>query len=85
LPYISDVNLPFAVRGPGISNRVSATPQSHVDIAPTLLDIAGLPQEDWPEFFDGRSLLPEWQSASDEEALLTNHAVLREEINVEYW
>ena len=86
LPYLSDVNLPFAVRGPGIRRRkVSAIPQSHVDIAPTLLDIAGVPQDEWPEFFDGRSLLPEWQSEDDEEALLSKTAVHREVINVEFW
>lgn len=86
LPYVEDVNLPFAVRGPGISaGRMSAIPQTHVDVAPTLLDIAGLPRDDWPPFFDGRSLLPEWQSADDEIALSTNTAVSREVINVEYW
>ncbi|KAK5170499.1 uncharacterized protein LTR77_005087 [Saxophila tyrrhenica] len=86
LPYISDVNIPFAIRGPGIpSNRVTSIPQTHVDIAPTLLDIAGLPQDKWPEFFDGRSLLPEWQAASDEEALSSGAAVHREVMNVEYW
>lgn len=86
LPYVEDVNLPFAVRGPGIpSGRKSAIPQTHIDIAPTLLDIAGLPRDQWPSFFDGRSLLPEWQSADDEVALSSNTDVSREVINIEYW
>ena len=61
-PYIEDVNLPLAVRGPGIPRgKVSSIPSSHVDMAPTILDIAGVPSSEWPEFFDGRSLLPEWR------------------------
>ncbi|KAK3052541.1 hypothetical protein LTR09_006395 [Extremus antarcticus] len=35
MPYISDINLSF--------NRVSAIPQSHIDSAPTLFDIAEYP------------------------------------------
>jgi hypothetical protein len=59
---------------------LSEIPQTHVDIAPTLLDIAGIPKENWPPFFDGRSLLPEWQS---DKAL--DDGIEREIINVEYW
>ena len=82
LPYIEDTNLPLAVRGPGIPRGKSLSiPSSHVDIAPTLLDIANVLPEDWPPFFDGRSLLPEWQNLEPDNV----HAVSREVINVEFW
>ena len=81
LPYIEDVNLPMAVRGPGISpGKVSKIPSTHVDIAPTILEIAGVPRKDWPPFFDGRSLLKEWQSRS-----APNDDISHEVLNVEYW
>ncbi len=59
---------------------ISNIPSTHVDIAPTILDIAGVPSEDWPPFFDGRTLLPEWKglSASDD-------GISREVLNIEYW
>lgn len=55
-PMESDVHIPFFARGPGIApgTRLSAL-VSNVDIAPTFIDIAGLPPN--PEH-DGRSLLP---------------------------
>ncbi|KAK3722498.1 hypothetical protein LTR37_002490 [Vermiconidia calcicola] len=87
LPYIEDVNLPFAVRGPGIAcGKVSTIPSTHVDIAPTLLDIAGLPRDQWPPFFDGRSLLPEWQNPEYYASENGNvDGIEREIINVEFW
>jgi N-acetylglucosamine-6-sulfatase len=50
-------------------------------MAPTILDIAGVPSEEWPEFFDGRSLLPEWKNLAVEDEAAVN----REVINVEFW
>lgn len=50
-------------------------------MAPTLLDIAEVPSKEWPEFFDGRSLLPEWQHLEPDD----EKAVSREVINVEFW
>ena len=80
-PYIEDVNLPLAVRGPGIpEGHLSSIPSSHVDMAPTILDIAGVPPEKWPPFFDGRSLLPEWKNLA-----APDDGVSREVLNVEYW
>ena len=82
LPYIEDTNLPLAARGPGIPRGAQLSiPSSHVDMAPTILDIAGVPPEEWPEFFDGRSLLPEWQNLATEDETAVN----REVINVEFW
>ena len=83
LPYIEDVNLPLAVRGPGIpKGRQLSIPSSHIDMAPTLLDIARVPPEDWPPFFDGRSLLPEWQHLQPKDV---DDGVSREVLSVEFW
>jgi hypothetical protein len=51
-------------------------------MAPTLLDIARVPPKEWPPFFDGRSLLPEWQHLEPKDA---NDGVSREVLNVEFW
>ncbi|KAI0206681.1 arylsulfatase [Astrocystis sublimbata] len=62
-PFAEDTNLPF----------------SHLDLAPTFLEIAGLAKDGYPSFLDGRSLLDQWKnpekpSSGDGEVL-----------NVEYW
>ncbi|KXS17421.1 Arylsulphatase [Gonapodya prolifera JEL478] len=50
-PYEEDVNVPFIVRGPGVAcGRVADVVTSHVDLAPTVLKLAGLPLRDE---FDG--------------------------------
>lgn len=55
-PYESDVHIPFFARGPGISpGTMLSALGSNIDIAPTFIDIAGLPPN--PEH-DGKSLLP---------------------------
>jgi arylsulfatase A-like enzyme len=38
------VRVPLAVTGPGVAVGVRHEPVSHVDLAPTLLDLAGLPE-----------------------------------------
>ena len=55
-PYETDVRIPFYVAGPGIA--AGQTPDVmgvNIDIAPTLLDLAGIKK---PNQMDGRSLLP---------------------------
>lgn len=80
LPYAEDTNVPFVVRGPGVpANVKSRIPGSHLDLAPTFLDIAGVNQENWPRFFDGRSLLRQWQGKPERDT------VGKELLNVEFW
>ncbi|KAI0018990.1 arylsulfatase [Xylariomycetidae sp. FL0641] len=87
LPYIEDTNVPMIIRGPGVPEGVLSTvPSTHVDMAPTYLDIAGVQPEDFPEFLDGRSLLPELQNGGKELSNTWNGSeVAREVLNIEFW
>ncbi|KAM0330747.1 hypothetical protein ACHAQA_003700 [Verticillium albo-atrum] len=84
-PYAEDTNLPFIVRGPNVPQGVkSSLPGTHIDLAPTFLEIAGVKLEDQPELLDGRSLLGQWhEPESDYEG--QNTGVGRELLNVEFW
>ena len=54
-PYEFDIRVPLIVRGPGVpANATSRAPAALVDMAPTFLDMAGLPPDDG---HDGLSLL----------------------------
>lgn len=53
-PFESDIRVPFLVRGPGVGRgRVVQSLIGNVDLAPTFLDIAGLPV---PPHMDGASI-----------------------------
>lgn len=54
-PYDACVRTPLVVRSPWTVGRAVTTPVSNVDLAPTILDLAGL---DVPGQIDGRSLRP---------------------------
>ena len=83
MPYIEDTNVPFIVRGPGIPvKKSSKIPSTHIDFAPTVLEMAGLPKKEWPEFFDGRSLLKELQ---DPHSVSSSDGISREVLNIEFW
>lgn len=81
LPYLADTNVPFIVRGPNVPNgETSRLPGTHLDLAPTFLDIACVDQTDLPVFLDGRSLLDDWQSPQNSTG--SSHQDL---INIEFW
>lgn len=70
------------IRGPGVPVGASSKiPSTHIDMAPTYLDIAGVHPADLPPFLDGRSLLGEWKNGDIKP---TEH-IAREVLNVEYW
>ncbi|XP_065365699.1 extracellular sulfatase SULF-1 homolog isoform X2 [Calliphora vicina] len=55
-PFEFDVRVPFLVRGPGIQpSKVVDEIVLNVDLAPTFLDMGGVPT---PAHMDGRSILP---------------------------
>lgn len=55
LPYDFDIRVPLYVRGPGIlRDTVIPNIVGNIDIAPTILDMAGI---EVPEHIDGRSIL----------------------------
>ncbi|KAL7951525.1 alkaline-phosphatase-like protein [Trichoderma barbatum] len=50
--FETDINVPLIVRGPGVpTQRVTHVPSSHTDLAPTILQIAGIGIDD--KKFDG--------------------------------
>jgi arylsulfatase A-like enzyme len=55
LAYEDSIRVPFIVAGPGLDGAVSEELILNADIAPTLLDLAGLPV---PKRMHGRSLVP---------------------------
>jgi N-acetylglucosamine-6-sulfatase len=58
LPYEFDIRVPFWIAGPNITaGQHIANPVLSIDIAPTLLDLAGLPHGAW-DGLDGLSFLP---------------------------
>jgi len=63
--YETDIHLPLYVRGPGIKSGVELDALvGNVDIAPTLLDLAGAQKDD----MDGKSLMPHLVSGSETSA-----------------
>ena len=55
-PYEEDIHVPFLVRGPDIqANTIVTRMAANIDIAPTILELAGIEPVD---FLDGRSLMP---------------------------
>ncbi|KAF4975790.1 hypothetical protein FZEAL_7471 [Fusarium zealandicum] len=83
--YAEDTNLPLVVRGPGVSSGISSSlPGTHLDLAMTFLDIAGLPKNEYPPFLDGRSLLPQWHKPTMEYPG-QGQGNAQEVMNVEYW
>jgi arylsulfatase A-like enzyme len=53
--YEETIRVPLMVRGPGVRVGGAGQPVQLIDIAPTLLELAGVPV---PDTVDGRSLVP---------------------------
>ena len=68
-PYREQVHVPLIVSGPGVPQGVRvAEPVAGIDVAPTLLDLAGLGR---PDDFQGRSLVPAFSGSFRARAVLT--------------
>ncbi|PNY29948.1 Arylsulfatase [Tolypocladium capitatum] len=84
LPYLKDTNLPFIVRGPGVpTGKKSRLPGTHLDLAPTFLDIACVDPQSFPVYLDGRSLLDNWHNPK--RTANGSESASRDIINVEFW
>jgi N-acetylglucosamine-6-sulfatase len=64
LPYDDDLRVPLIVRSPGGVGKESSAVVLNIDLAPTVLQIAGLPI---PTEMDGSSYLPTLRNASQAE------------------
>ncbi len=60
--YEQAINVPLLVSGPGIAARTVESPVSHLDIMPTVLELAGL---DVPGDLDGISMAPALTGRTD--------------------
>lgn len=81
LPYITDTNVPFLVRGLDVpQGAISALPSKHLDLAPTFLEIACVDESEYPVFLDGRSVLSNWHDPRNETDP-KHHDI----INIEFW
>ena len=82
--YQEDVNIPLIVRGPGVAaNRKTDIVTTHTDLAPTFLNLAGVPLPGVPPLqdFDG-SVIPVQASELDH---IEQSGAFGEHINVEQW
>ncbi|KAL2869439.1 Six-hairpin glycosidase-like protein [Aspergillus lucknowensis] len=71
--YEEDIRVPFFVRGPGIKpNQTENSVTTHIDFAPTVFELLGLPLRD---DFDGTPMRVKRGSS----------AVVHEHVTVEYW
>lgn len=74
-PYEEDINIPLFIRGPDVAKGVNSTiTNSHTDMAPTILQMLGVPTRD---DFDGAAIAYTEDSLSSS----TKH----EMVNVEFW
>merc|ERR1712176_749098 len=63
LPYDTDIRIPLFMRGPGIKPGTKLNQMvANIDIAPTILDFAGIPI---PPIMDGESMKPILTGTSD--------------------
>ncbi|RWA07748.1 hypothetical protein EKO27_g7357 [Xylaria grammica] len=75
--YEEDINVPLIVRGPGVApNYTTNIVTSHTDLAPTFLELLGIPLR---EDFDGKPI-PVTKGEIE-----VAEQTRREHVNVEYW
>ncbi|EWC47310.1 hypothetical protein DRE_03429 [Drechslerella stenobrocha 248] len=75
--FEEDIRVPLIVRGPGVAVRdVSKAITTHIDLAPTIFKIAGIPPR---EDFDGLAI-PLRKAAAG-----SSSSKRHEHVNVEYW
>jgi arylsulfatase A-like enzyme len=55
--YTESVGVPFIIHVPGLKPGVRSEPVGHLDLMPTVLDLLGIYEKDWPRIY-GRNLLP---------------------------
>jgi N-acetylglucosamine-6-sulfatase len=75
-PYEDSIRLPFILQAPWLTKEIGTRRQQialNIDIAPTILDIAGIPI---PKNMDGESLLPSFTNPD---------APGRQEFTLEFW
>jgi len=60
-------------------------PSTHVDLAPTFLEIAGLSKKKYPAFLDGTSLLDQWHHPHNNSGREHGKGNARETLNIEFW
>lgn len=81
-PYLFDARVPLAITGPGIApGSVSSAMVSNVDLAPTILELAGVPDK-WPDNSgrrDGTSLTPLFKQTSPSSITPPSAAVTQEQ------
>lgn len=71
--YEEDIRVPFFIRGPGVpEGRVEITVTTHIDLVPTLFELAGLPLR---EDFDGTLMRVAQESIG----------IVHEHVTVESW
>ncbi|KAJ1711082.1 gloeobacteria sulfatase [Aspergillus flavus] len=71
--FDEDIRVPFFIRGPGIpEGAVEDSVSTHIDLAPTFYELAGIPLRD---DFDGAPM----------RILRNNMGTLHEHVTVEYW
>jgi N-acetylglucosamine-6-sulfatase len=81
-PFEEDINIPLFIRGPGVTHGTTRRASNHVDLAPTIMKIAGasLPATSRVGDFDGRPI-----PLTREDQLADLEDGVPEHVHVEMW